>query len=140
MVPSPTSPAQTATRALSITISPAAAQNTTTTLTVPPPSPQTVGTTVNLTATVAPSTATGTVQFKDGAANIGAPVTVSGGVATTSTSSLTVGTHSLSAVFTPGNPAFFLMIRRPPRSTLFPPTPLFRSTTTLPTGTVGTPY
>src|SRR3712207_7830737 len=30
---------------------------------------------------------------------------------------------------------FFLMIRRPPRSTLFPYTTLFRSTTAVPTGT-----
>jgi Bacterial Ig-like domain (group 3) len=79
---------------------------TATTLVTVPTSPQTVGTSVALNATVSPATA-GTVQFKDGASNIGAPVTVSAGAASTSTSSLTVGTHSLTAVFTPTNTTFF---------------------------------
>jgi hypothetical protein len=79
---------------------PAGPQNTTTTLTVTPNSPQPAGTTVNLSAAVTPSGAAGSVQFKDGAANLGSPVPVSGGTATTSTSSLTVGPHILSAVFT----------------------------------------
>ncbi|HAS08052.1 MAG: hypothetical protein GM44_1605 [actinobacterium acAMD-2] len=60
------------------------------------------GASVTLNATVSPATA-GTVQFKDGATAIGSPVAVDAGtgVASTSTSSLTVGTHALSAVFTP---------------------------------------
>ncbi|MDF3320225.1 Ig-like domain-containing protein [Rhodococcus sp. C3V] len=39
---------------------------------------------VDLTATVAPNTAVGTVQFKSNGAAIGSPVTVTGGVATLS--------------------------------------------------------
>ncbi len=47
---------------------------------------------VTLTATVAPSAATGTVQFTQGGTAIGSPVTVSGGVATTTVSGLTAST------------------------------------------------
>jgi Bacterial Ig-like domain (group 3) len=72
---------------------------------VPSPAPQ--GTPVKLTATVTPAAAAGTVQFKDGSANIGNPVTVSNGTASGSTSTLTVGSHQLSAVFTPANPATY---------------------------------
>ena len=79
---------------------------TTTTLAVSPASPQVSGTSVTLTATVAPAAA-GTVQFKDGASNVGSPVTVAAGTASTTTSTLTVGTHSLTALFTPTNPTAF---------------------------------
>jgi uncharacterized repeat protein (TIGR01451 family) len=82
-------------------------QNTTTTLTVTPASPQTPGTTVNLSAAVTPSIATGTVQFKDGAANLGPGVSVTAGTATTSTNTLTAGSHTLSAVFTPTDPTLY---------------------------------
>src|SRR5208283_430878 len=42
----------------------------------------------------------GTVQFKDGASNLGNPIAINAnGVATFSTSSLAIGTHSLSAVY-----------------------------------------
>ena len=41
----------------------------------------------------------GTVQFKDGAANLGAPVALVGGSAALSTSSLTDGSHSITAVY-----------------------------------------
>ena len=61
----------------------------------------TAGPAVTLTDTITPSGATGTVQFKDGATNIGTPVTVSGGVATQSASFSTAGTHHITAVFTP---------------------------------------
>ncbi|MCA1704054.1 MAG: Ig-like domain-containing protein, partial [Actinobacteria bacterium] len=55
-----------------------------------------------------PSTAVGTVQFKDGTANIGDPVTVStNGTASGSTSMLAPGSHQLTAVFTPADPATF---------------------------------
>jgi hypothetical protein len=77
---------------------------TTTALAVAPPSPVVQGTSVTLTATVSPATATGTVQFKDGANNLGGVVTVSAGVATLATSALTAGTHSLTAVFTGSAP------------------------------------
>jgi len=82
-------------------IFPAALQNTTTTLAASPASPQPSGTNVNLTATVTPSGAVGSVQFKDGAANLGPAVSVTAGTATTSTNTLAVGSHNLSAVFTP---------------------------------------
>jgi hypothetical protein len=79
---------------------PTVATATTTTL-VPSPSPSTQGQTVTLTATESPAAA-GSIQFKDGATNIGSAVAVNGsGVATTTTSTLTTGSHSLSAVFTP---------------------------------------
>jgi hypothetical protein len=84
-----------------------AAVSTTTALAVSPPSPQAVGTTVTLTATVTPSGAAGSVQFFDGATAIGTPVAVSGGTATRTTSTLTAGTHSLKATFTPTSSAAF---------------------------------
>ncbi|CAM2962657.1 Ig-like domain-containing protein [Prescottella defluvii] len=58
------------------------------------------GSPANLTATVSPSTATGTVQFFDGANPIGDPVTVSGGTATLSHAFDTMGTSSVSAKYT----------------------------------------
>ena len=73
---------------------------TSTVLTAAPTSPQTAGTSVTLTATVSPS-ASGTVQFEVGGVALGAPVSVSGGTAQLSTSTLPVGTDALSAVFTP---------------------------------------
>ena len=51
---------------------------------------------VTFTATVLPATATGTVQFFDGATLIGT-ATLSGGSATLTTSSLSTGTHSITA-------------------------------------------
>jgi hypothetical protein len=84
---------------------------TTTTLTASPPGSSTPGAPVTLTATVNPGTATGSVQFRDGtgagAAPIGAPVEVSGGTASTTTSSLAAGSHELVAVFTPTDPDGF---------------------------------
>jgi hypothetical protein len=73
---------------------------TTTKLTASPASPQPSGTSVTLTATVGPS-APGTVQFEEGTTDIGAPVTVVAGQAQITTSTLPVGTDTLSAVFTP---------------------------------------
>ena len=58
-------------------------------------------------ATVAPPNAVGTVQFKDGTANLGGPVHVVGGIAPGPTTSLGKGPHSLTAVFTPTNTANF---------------------------------
>jgi hypothetical protein len=80
---------------------------TTTKLTASPVSPVVQGTSVKLTAAVTPATATGTVRFLDGTTQLGSPVTVSGGTATLSTSSLAVGTHSLKAEFTPADPAVY---------------------------------
>jgi hypothetical protein len=80
---------------------PPAPTATSTSLGVSPASPQPFGSSVTLTATVTPTAATGSVQFKDGGANLGAPVAVSGGTAVLVTSALTVGAHSLTAQFTP---------------------------------------
>ena len=56
------------------------------------------GTSVQLTATVSPTSATGTVQFMDGATSLGA-ATLIGGTATLAVSTLTAGTHSITAVY-----------------------------------------
>ncbi|SES37330.1 Ig-like domain-containing protein [Actinokineospora terrae] len=72
---------------------------TTTALSVSPAAPVASGTNVTLTANVTPATAAGTVQFKDGANNLGSPVTVVNGVATFSTTALAAGTRSLTASF-----------------------------------------
>ena len=60
--------------------------------------PSTVGASVNFTATVSPSAASGTVTFKDGATTLGTG-TLSGGVASFATSSLALGSHSLTAEY-----------------------------------------
>ena len=77
---------------------------TSTALGVTPTGPQYAGTTLTFTATITPAAA-GSVQFKDGTGNVGAPVAVSGGSAQYATNALGVGSHNLSAVFTPANPA-----------------------------------
>ena len=59
------------------------------------------GSPVALMATVTPAMAMGTVQFRDGATDIGQAVAVANGGATLTTSTLGVGTRQLSAVFTP---------------------------------------
>jgi hypothetical protein len=80
---------------------------TTTTLTTSPPDQGAEGHVVTLTAKIMPSAATGKVQFKDGTANLGDAVLVSNGTASGSTSTLAPGTHSLTAVFTPADPAAY---------------------------------
>ncbi|MBP1161037.1 Ig-like domain-containing protein [Rhodococcus sp. PvR099] len=71
--------------------------DTTTTLNVPGTAK--TGTAVDLTATVAPAGATGTVQFKDGADNIGNAVPVNNGTATLNHTFTTTGNHSITAVY-----------------------------------------
>jgi hypothetical protein len=66
--------------------------------------PSVSGQSVTFTATVAPVapgvvTPTGTVQFKDGATNLGGPVNLSSGVASFTTNALTQGGHTISAVY-----------------------------------------
>jgi len=64
--------------------------------------PSTFGALVTFTATVTGpgGTPTGTVQFKDGAADLGAPAALNGsGVATFATSALSVASHSVTAVY-----------------------------------------
>jgi len=68
------------------------------------PNPSKSGRLVTFTATVSPSTATGTVQFFDGSISLGtAPL--SSGQASFSTSSLSAGKHSITCVYS-GNAVF----------------------------------
>ncbi|MDH6282217.1 hypothetical protein M2280_003445 [Prescottella agglutinans] len=71
-----------------------------TSLTVQAPGSATTGSSVDLTATVSPSNAAGTVQFKDNGVNIGAPVTVANGAAVLPHSFGSAGSHSITAEFT----------------------------------------
>ncbi|MCJ0907316.1 Ig-like domain-containing protein [Rhodococcus sp. ARC_M6] len=73
---------------------------TTTTLTAPAAAK--TGEQIDLSANVGPADAVGTVQFKDGDNNIGSPVTVVGGVASTQHTFETPGAHDITAVFTGG--------------------------------------
>lgn len=59
------------------------------------------------TARVAPANATGTVQFKDRATNLGGPVSVLGGIAIGPVTALGKGQHQLIVVFTPTDPTKF---------------------------------
>jgi Bacterial Ig-like domain (group 3)/IPTL-CTERM motif len=77
----------------------AAVQGATSTALASSRNPSTVGQSITFTATVTGSTPTGTVQFKDGAANLGSPVALSGGVATLATSALMQGSHLITAVY-----------------------------------------
>jgi hypothetical protein len=80
---------------------------TTTTLTVTPTSPVNQGAAVTLTGNVTPTTAAGTIQFKDGNNTIGTAVPVTNGTATTSTTTLSAGPHQLTANFVPTDPTAF---------------------------------
>ncbi|MCX5043599.1 Ig-like domain-containing protein [Aldersonia sp. NBC_00410] len=73
---------------------------TTTALTVP--ATATNGVSVSLSATVSPAEAGGTVQFKDGATDLGAPVAVNAGVATLDHTFTDNGAHSITAVYSGG--------------------------------------
>lgn len=64
--------------------------------------PSTSGQSVTFTATVSPSSATGTVTFNDGTGSIGSS-TLAGGKATFATSSLVAGTHSITASYAGDN-------------------------------------
>src|SRR5208337_2347795 len=63
-----------------------------------------VGQSVTFTATVTGTSPTGTIQFMDGAASLGSPVVLISGTAALTTSGLTIGTHSITAVY-PGDTA-----------------------------------
>jgi len=71
---------------------------TTTDLSVSPTS-TTTGQTVTLTATITPAAATGTVTFKSGNTKLGAAVQLNGGSAQLQTTTLPVGTDSITAVY-----------------------------------------
>ncbi|MFF2850655.1 Ig-like domain repeat protein [Streptomyces sp. NPDC058001] len=85
---------------------PAVKVDTTTALAVSPSGSTDQGDAVTLTATVSPAGATGTVQFRDGATALGSPVAVTSGTAALTTSNLTVGSHSLTAEFTPSGSGY----------------------------------
>jgi probable HAF family extracellular repeat protein len=61
--------------------------------------PATLGQSVAFLAAVTGSNPTGTIQFKDGSTSLGAPVAMSSGAASLTTSSLAGGTHSITAVY-----------------------------------------
>ncbi len=88
------SPRQSTSQMFSLAVQPLATMTTIGSL----PNPSSFGTSVTFTAHVAPSTATGTVTFKDGGTALGSG-TLSGGVATFTTSALSVGAHSFTAVY-----------------------------------------
>ncbi|WP_183407867.1 Ig-like domain-containing protein [Nocardioides marmoriginsengisoli] len=84
---------------------PAAKPATQTTLATPTPvDPVVQGTSVTLQATVTSGEGTpaGTVQFKSGATNLGAPVALAAGVASLSTMAIPAGAGALTAVYLPG--------------------------------------
>ncbi|WP_253741333.1 Ig-like domain-containing protein, partial [Rhodococcus sp. KB6] len=100
---------------------------TTTSLSVPATAIS--GTAVDLTATVAPNNAVGTVQFKSNGAAIGSPVTVTGGVATLSHAFDVAGAQSVTADFTAG--AGFVSSSAPAQTvTVSDPAPVDVETTT----------
>ena len=71
------------------------------------PNPSQINSMVTFTATVTPQsgsgTPTGTVAFYNGASALGSPVTLTGGVAILSTSALTLGTDTITAVYSGDN-------------------------------------
>ncbi|MFE4503478.1 beta strand repeat-containing protein [Rhodococcus sp. NPDC056743] len=66
------------------------------------PAVASTGVAVDLTATVAPANAAGTVQFQDNGVDIGSAVSVVGGVGTVSHAFGSAGAHSITASFTAG--------------------------------------
>ncbi len=60
--------------------------------------PSAAGMSVTFTAAVAPSAATGTIEFFDGGVSLGT-VTLSGGTASLSTASLSAGSHAITAAY-----------------------------------------
>src|SRR6185369_886907 len=73
---------------------------TATTTTVGATTTITYGSNATFTASVSPSAATGTIQFKVDGANVGSPVAVSGGSATSAAvSGLTAVSHTVTAVY-----------------------------------------
>jgi hypothetical protein len=84
---------------------PAGAVATTTSLTGP--SLVQTGGNVTLNATVAPGNAVGKVEFFDGSTSMGAPVTLTNGTAQFSTTTLSTGSHPITAKFEPTDPNAF---------------------------------
>jgi Bacterial Ig-like domain (group 3)/WxL domain surface cell wall-binding len=82
---------------------------TTTALSVNPSGTVNFGTNVTFTATVSAASGTpaGSVTFSDRGTALGAAVPLSGGTAAFQTASLAIGSHSVTATFTPANPTQF---------------------------------
>ena len=76
--------------------------STTSTVTVSPSGSAVTGDPVTVTGTVSPSTAVGTIEILDGTTRLDEG-TATDGVFTVDTSALAVGSHSLTATFTPAN-------------------------------------
>ncbi|MDN3455521.1 Ig-like domain-containing protein [Rhodococcus sp. APC 3903] len=89
--------------AQTVTVSDPAPIDVETTTSLSVPATATTGAAVDLTATVAPNNAVGTVQFKSNGTAIGSPVTVSGGTATLSHIFDAAGAQSITADFTAGS-------------------------------------
>ncbi|HUI03541.1 MAG TPA: Ig-like domain-containing protein [Acidimicrobiales bacterium] len=90
----------------SSTLSEVVTAASTTTVLTSTANPSPFGTSITLTATVTPvsgAPAAGSVTFTDGPTTLGTATVNGSGVATYSTSTLTVGSHALSASFTPTN-------------------------------------
>src|SRR5690349_5995567 len=62
---------------------------------------------ITLTATVTPNSATGTIEFFLDGVSLGPPTALVGGVRSLTISSPPTGTYSITAVYTPSNPANF---------------------------------
>ena len=105
--PSPTPPGSTPTPSPTPPGSPGAITTATRLSVIKVPLPFRLGGFVISLANVTPRNAVGTVQFKDGATNLGGPVPVAGGVAIGPFIILPAGAHSVTAVFTPTDPANF---------------------------------
>jgi hypothetical protein len=73
--------------------------NPTTTTVMASVNPVTLGQPVTFTATVTGSSLTGTVQFLDGASSLATGVALAAGISAFTTSSLSVGTHSITAMY-----------------------------------------
>ena len=92
-------------QAVSVEVSDPLPTDVATTTTLEVPATATVGQTLTFTASVAPGTAAGTVQFKDGDRAIGLPVTIVDGKATLSYSFSSAGAKNVTAVYS-GGPGF----------------------------------
>ncbi|MFL5748581.1 MAG: Ig-like domain repeat protein, partial [Niastella sp.] len=84
-----------------------AAQTATTTTVTSSNNPSCDNENITLTATVTPSAAAGTVEFFLDGVSLGPPTALVGGVRSLTISSPPTGTYSITAVYTPSNPANF---------------------------------
>lgn len=99
----------------------------------------TAGDSVTLTATVAPASATGTVQFFNGATALGSAVAVNSGVATLTTTALPVGADAITAAYS-GDSANKASTSAPVTVTVQAPPAQATTTTLAVTPLTGAPY